>query len=262
MLDAYIHQGMGLHLNAPQSDLRVAAVVSQGNEASALETLWQVCSSLQALGYPVVVLDGTAIETKDAPGLRHLMEQAPWQDGMAMDAVASSLAVMPAARGLADLAARAQSATPALQELLPFFRSYSVLVLHAPAAVLAPLVRASATTPLVIMTGGAEGVVNSYKALKQIALDAGKPCMVAALVDDTQADSLKEAENALQTLQECAARHLGSPVRTAKVHANRPQDLQRLALQLLENAGSMGSAQAALPLHNASDIPMHFVRSH
>ena len=64
------------------------------NTATGLEALWQICASLQRLGYPVVVLDGTALETEDSPGLLHLLQQTPWNDGasMNMGATASSLA--------------------------------------------------------------------------------------------------------------------------------------------------------------------------
>ena len=60
MLDLGFHQAAGLHSFTPQAELRMLAVVSQGNAGSGLETLWQICASLQRLGYPVVVLDGTA----------------------------------------------------------------------------------------------------------------------------------------------------------------------------------------------------------
>ena len=73
MLDIGFHQGAGLHSFTPQSELRVLAVASQNNAASALETLWQICAHLQRLGLPVVVLDGTAQETEDSPGLLHLL---------------------------------------------------------------------------------------------------------------------------------------------------------------------------------------------
>ena len=74
MLDIGFHQAAGLHSFTPQSELRVVAVASQDNAGTGLETLWQICASLQRLGYPVVVLDGTAQETDDSPGLLHLLQ--------------------------------------------------------------------------------------------------------------------------------------------------------------------------------------------
>ena len=69
MLDTSFHQVSGLHSFTPEAALRLLAVASQDNAATGLEVLWQICASLQRLGYPVVVLDGTAQESADSPGL-------------------------------------------------------------------------------------------------------------------------------------------------------------------------------------------------
>ena len=138
MLDIGFHQGAGLHSFTPQSELRVLAVASQNNAASALETLWQICAHLQRLGLPVVVLDGTAQETEDSPGLLHLLLQMPGSHsaGLHAGAQAHSLAVIPAARGLHHLHQEVRSPqTPALSRLLPYFRSYGLVVLHAVAGI-------------------------------------------------------------------------------------------------------------------------------
>ena len=63
MLDTSFHQGSGLHSFTPEATLRLLAVASQDNAATGLDVLWQICASLQRLGYPVVVLDGTAPES-------------------------------------------------------------------------------------------------------------------------------------------------------------------------------------------------------
>ncbi|MBX9833647.1 MAG: hypothetical protein K2X78_11465, partial [Burkholderiaceae bacterium] len=67
---------------------------------------------------------------------------------------------------------------------------------------------------------------------------------------------------ALQTLQGCAERHLGGPVRTTTIATQNPQDLQRLALQLLENAGTISESLTALPPYGPKSTPAHIVRSH
>ena len=51
--------------------------------------------NLQRLGYPVAVLDGTALETDESPGLSHLL-QAPWNDGLNASASVTSVAVLKA----------------------------------------------------------------------------------------------------------------------------------------------------------------------
>lgn len=265
MLDIGFHQAAGLHSFTPQSELRVLAVASEGNAALGVEALWQICAILQRLGYPVLVLDGTAQETEDSPGLLDLLQQTPWNNGVSMNmgATASSLAVIPAAKGLAQIGqtARRTHAAP-LQSLLPYFRTYGLMVLHAPASTLGPLLTHTATIPLVVMGQGSAGVVNSYKSLKQIALHTGLPCMVAALLRGSSAAERRKTQSALLTLQRCAERHLGGPVRTTTIAAQNTQDLQRLALQLLENAGTLSELQTALPPYDPNSTPAHIVRSH
>ncbi|KQO13877.1 hypothetical protein ASF11_13600 [Acidovorax sp. Leaf76] len=266
MLDIGFHQGASLHSFTPQSELRVVAVASQDNAGTGLEALWQVCAILQRLGHQVVVLDGTAHETDDSPGLLHLLQQAPWNDGahLNMGAAASSLAVIPAAKGLQLAARRAQAnETAPLHGLLPYFRTYGLMVLHAPASTLGPLLTHTATIPLVVMGNDAAGVLKSYKSLKQIAVHTGLPCMVAGLLHGNTAAERRKTQGALQTLQECAEQHLCGPVRTTTIATQSPQDLQRLALQLLENAGTISESMTALPHHSPTGMPAHFfARSH
>ena len=265
MLDLGFHQAAGLHSFTPQAELRMLAVVSQGNAGSGLETLWQICASLQRLGYPVVVLDGTAQETDNSPGLLHLLQRASWNDGAQLNlgATASSLAVIPAAKGLQHLSRKAGDTTRSpMEDLLPYFRTYGLMVIHAPASTLGPLLTHTATVPLVVMGGGSAGVMTSYKSLKQIALHTGLPCMVAALLHRNTASERRKAQSQLMTLQACAERHLGGPIRTTTIATQNPQELQRLALQLLENAGTMNGSLTALPSSNLADMPAHFVRSH
>ena len=97
--------GGGWGEGAVQTASLILLVASQNNAASALETLWQICAHLQRLGLPVVVLDGTAQETENTPGLLHLLLQMPGSHsaGLHAGAQAHSLAVIPAARGLRHL---------------------------------------------------------------------------------------------------------------------------------------------------------------
>ncbi|MBB6561484.1 hypothetical protein HNP48_004177 [Acidovorax soli] len=264
MLDTGFHQAASLHSFTPQTELRVLAVASQEQPGSGLETLWQVCASLQRLGYPVVVLDATGYESEESPGLYHLLRQAPWHDGLEGGANASSLAVLPAARGLWQLTRtdRPPHVSP-LQDIQPYFRAYSILVLHAPAPLLGQLLTHTRTTPLMVMEGGSAGVLTTYKSLKQMAQYTGLSCTVAALVRGSGVRERRKTLVALQTLQDCAERHLGGQVHTTAVSTQNPQDLQRLALQLLENAGTInGSMVAAATSSSFPSTPAHLVRSH
>ena len=265
MLDTGFHQAAGLNSFTPQAQLRVLAVASQERASSGLEMLWQICANLQRLGYPVAVLDGTALETDESPGLSHLL-QAPWNDGLNASASVTSVAVLSAARGMLQLQRQAYSeGTPPLQSLQPYFRAYGMLVLHAPAGLLAPLLTHTSTIPLAVMEGGSAGVLSCYKSLKHIATHTGLPCTVASVLQTDTPAERRKVLGALQTLQDCAERHLGGRVRTTTVSANNPHDVQRLALQLLENAGTINGPLGTLSsgsLKGFSELSAQPVRSH
>jgi hypothetical protein len=268
MLDTGFHQAAGLSSLTPQAQLRVLAVATQERASTGLEMLWQICGNLQRLGYPVMVLDGTALESDDTPGLSHVLQQPSWNDGLGASASVTSVAVIPAARGLHQLQRQAYAdGTPPLQGLLPYFRAYGMLVLHAPAGLLGPLLTHTSTTPLAVMEGGSAGVLSCYKSLKLIATHSGLPCTVASVLQGDGASERRRTLGALRTLEDCAQRHLGGRVRTLTVSANNPHDVQRLTLQLLENAGTISGPLTALPSSHVTGLtsapePMPIVWSH
>ncbi len=236
-LDTALHQAAGLHSFTPEQQLRLLPVASQDGAGSMpLELLWQLCSSLQRLSYATVVLDGTARESERAPGLAQLLAGMAWPGGAA--AASTSLAVVPAAQGLAQLARRAQPG--ALAPLGTLLRSYALVVLYAPVELLAPLLRGSASVPLVLMGPAAQGLVGAYRQLKHLALHAGPPaCTVASIQPPDSRAPLAQTHEALATLQRSAQNQLGLRTHTTAVAAGRAPDIQRLALQLLENACTM-----------------------
>lgn len=250
-LDTALHQAAGLHSFTPEQQLRVLPVVSQADSntgSTELETLWQICSSLQRLSHSVLVLDGTTAESERAPGLRQLLGGMVWPEGMAP--ISSSLAVLPSAQGLAQLARRTGPA--ALAQLGALFRSYAVAVLYAPAPLLTPLVQASTGVPLIMTGPAAQGLVGTYRQLKHLALHAGPPaCIVASVRPPGAPVQTRPTAEALATLQASAAAQLGLRVHTTAVAAGHAPDIQRLALQLLENACTM-DASAPLGLRAPS----------
>ncbi len=267
LLDTGLHQGASLYSVTPQADLRLLAVLNQPDASMGLETLWQICSSLQRLGYPVVVLDGTARETGSAPGLQQLLAATDWQGGSLSRGAShtASLAVVPAAHGMRQLAEQAAwNETAVLQRLHPLFRAYALVVAYGPQQVMAPILRGSAVLPLVMAEPGAHGVEQCYRQLKHMAVHAGLQCTVASVVQPGpyEARRTRVARVALDALQNCAATHLGHAPRTTIVRAGSPQDVQRLALQLLENACTMGTGMPALTHDHPSEPAAHFVRSH
>lgn len=267
MFDIGFHQGAGLHSHTPQDPLRLVAIASNHNNVQGLETLWQVCLHLQHLGYPVVVLDGTACETESSPGLRDLLDNSPWVDALPSNATtnASSLAVIPALQGLRVLSLPSPLQQHPLQGLQPLFRRYALVVVYAPIATLAsPLLEGSGATPLLVSAAGKQGVVQSYRQLKYLALHSGLSAMVACVAHPSAPGQQQLAQDSLHSLRQCASRHLGQQLRTSLIQAGRPQDLQRLALQLLENACAIDAPCASTTLispHSAG-TPAHFVQSH
>ena len=149
-----------------------------------MEILWQVCLHLQRLGYPVVVLDGTARESESSPGLLDLLTHEPWNESLpaAGQHSMSSLAVLPSMLGLHNLANQTQQHTHPLQALHPLFRRYALVVVHAPVATLASaLLAGTMVSPLLLMSPGKHGVVDSYRQLKHLALHAGLVGTVACV---------------------------------------------------------------------------------
>ncbi len=270
MPEIAFHQGAGLHRAAPPAGPRLLAVLSQNNDV-ATELLWQVCAQLQCLGYPLVVLDCTSAESHAAPGLAHLLAQTRWNDG-ALPAMAAadsaSLAVLPALHGLAALASNAlDGQNPAhhpLQPLQDLFCSHALVVLHAPAAMLAsPLLKGLASTPLLVLQPDSDGVLAGYRQLKQLALHTGLAAAVACVVPPRDAQQQHQARDVLDAVRDCAARHLGQRIGTTLLQAGNVADVQRLALQLLEGAGTLPCATGpadALPwtpelLHSMACAP-------
>lgn len=259
MFDIGLHQGSSLHFHTPEVELRLATVVSQDGHGPALETLWQMCAHLQQLRYPVVVLDGTAEENDEAPGLLQMLTHAPWSEGSmhSMAPQPSSLAVVPAAHGLRTLERNAAHTLHPLQPLQALFRQYTLVVLYAPVTTLAsPLLAGIATAPLLVMSPGHSGVVDSYKQLKHLLVHAGMVGTVACVTPHSISMQRQQASEGLQALRLCAERHLGQHIGTTIIHADNPQDLQRLALQLLEKSDSINT-----PIHLSTTDPTPFVSS-
>ncbi len=259
MLDIGLHQGSSLHCHTPEVELRLATVVSQSGHGPTLETLWQMCAHLRKLGYPVMVLDGTADEGDDAPGLQQLLGHAPWGESSlpGASADASSLAVLPAMQGLRTLAFHGAHLQQPLQPLQALFRQYTLVVLYAPVDTLAsPLLAGTTTAPLLIMAPGHSGVVESYKQLKHLLVHSGMVGTVACVTPRSMAAQRQQASEGLQALRQCAELHLGQHIGTTIIHADNPQDLQRLALQLLEKADTLSA-----PAYVSAADPAPFVSS-
>lgn len=263
MLERVMHQGASLLHHAPDTELRVVALAPVP-DALGLETLWHMCAQLQRMGYPVVVLDGCSPESATRPGLAQVLEQDPWSQppGHAWFTDTNAFAVLPAAQGLRHLLQSADPSAPSgLTHLLPHFHAYALAVIHAPVEWIAPLLQPHAGKPLVMVAPGTQGTQRAYQQIEHLATQAARSCQVCAVVRGP-GESLpaRSARAQISTLQRCAADLLGRAPAGLVVNAENAQDLQRLALQMLENAGTISGA---MRLHPRSEpTSPDFVRSH
>ncbi|WP_310638578.1 hypothetical protein [Delftia acidovorans] len=282
MLETFpqLHQGLGLHGQpgaAAPMGLRVLAMLRDtANDPQGLaeqSLLWPVCASLQRLGLPVLVLDASQGESPDAPGLAQLLQQSAWQarTGLHPDPRHSSVAVLPARQGLDLLPQQARQAgmTP-MQWLQRHVRGYAIVMLYANADTLASNLAGQAVHPLMVLPEQGTRVLGCYRQLKQLAVHAGLRCLLAPLLpsaDDlgvtsydwrrgqtgarSQAEDAHQMQSQIDALMRCAQRHLGHAPGLLPVRLHHAPDLQRLARQLLNHAGSV------LP-HGGQDLAAGF----
>lgn len=264
MLEFGLHQGTSLYGRMPQDALRLISVASAPG-GRALEMLWAICMQLQSLGYPTVVLDGTTSETPEAPGLLNLLEHNLWIEAPTGDfsCTEPSLAVLPAAHGLARLAPSERVSAVPLACLQPLLRRYAVVVVYAAMPVLAASLMAnSRARPLLLLESGENSVVRAYKDIKWLALEAELSVTVVSLVHGQEHRAA--AHQQLRALRECSGKHLAHLPRTLALDPQHAPDLQRLALELLESAEVLAStgAYAALPSHGDAARAAHIATSH
>lgn len=264
MLEFGLHQGTSLYGRTPQDALRLISVAAAPGGRS-LEVLWTICTHLQGQGYSAVVLDGTANETADAPGLIDLLEHNLWIEAPQGKSTRNEqlLAVLPAKRGLAAVAPFERTSTAPLRGLQPLLRRYAVVVLYAPIPVLASCLTAeNLASPLLLLEEGDKAVMKTYADLKWLALHAGLAGTVVRLAHGQRQRAA--AHQQLRVLCECADTHLGRIPRTLALDPDRPADLQRLTLELLENAETLAPAgmYATLPSSRDTFCAAHFATSH
>ena len=103
-----------------------------------------------------------------------------------------------------------------------------------------------------------------FASAKLLALHAGLNGLVACMARSYPAQQLRLAQDSLESLRRCAMRHLGQQPHTTLIRADRPQELQRLALQWLENACTISAPGtfSALPSIPKAGFPTYIAQSH
>jgi hypothetical protein len=199
------------------------------------------------MGLPVAVLDGHAHESPQNPGLAQLLDdpQSHFDDHKEP----STWTVLAAAKGIQQLSLR-ESPRDTLDYL---FSNYGVVMIYADASVVSQLLKSSGISPLLLVAPLKSSSLTAYQALKQLLLDAQLRPTVANIALAPNAKIPMATHSPLDQLQDCAMNFLGYrfdplTIRAATTDDRTHDDINRLALQLLENA---------IPLQT-----QHFARGH
>ena len=259
MLESAWHQGTGLCWQGISSSLRVLPVVPSGDAADA-HAVWSACAHLQQQGYPVVVLDGTEKESDAAPGLQDMLQP---RLGYACNALPSdisnpsSVATIPAARGLVQLQHKtSMSGERPLDLLYRYVRNHALVVIWAPAPLLAGMLQGCTHAPLQLINAQSRNIVSNYRQLKQIFMSSGlMPRLVAMRPAGYGFDPI------LKSLSQCAMHHLHTEPLCEQFDATQVRHLQRWALQCLEHAETVAPSLEATTLTHPKHSSLS-VRSH
>lgn len=239
MLETCINQAAGLQSIALQAAPRVIAMASHGNQQGELPLLWSLCTTLVGFGYPVAVLDATTVESARNPGLEQLLDDA--YDKGDEDRAPLSWSVIPAARGLQRLCMPHSEHGLAMCPLSDLFQNFGVVVIYARADLLTRLLPGSGIEPLLTVSPVKMSSVTAYQALKEMLLTAKLRPTVADISSEPHSKVPMAEHSPIKNLQDCAMTFLdyrldALTIRAVQPKESRSDDMNRLALRLLENA--------------------------
>lgn len=261
------NQAAGLAGLAVESSPRIVALAGHEDAQSELPLLMQLCAAWTNLDYPLVVLDAHVQETDDAPGLLQLLRGDEDFSASLLTNAAAAWPIVPAALGLEQLmngavasdkkpgktqAKVASTKAPAAdlgqeraQQLAALFPGYDLILVYAPAPMLARTWQGSSLSPLLPVSVQESALLSAYQALKQM-LSLGKlrPTIVTVM-QDAALTTRMSGHNISRNLQECARDFLACETPALTVCPERPEEMQRLALRSLEAA--LQPARWALP---------------
>jgi hypothetical protein len=239
MLDHPVNQAAGLLDLTPDPQTRLVALVSHGDAAAELPLLLRLCSALVRLGFPVTVLDGTARERDDNPGLEQLLS---YSTPPATNSEGASWSIVPALHGLQMLSTGLETSTEKLQDCGWLFPHDSVVIVYAPAAAVVQLLGGTSVRPVLALSTGKSSLLTGYLALKRLLLKGKLSPMVVNLIKNaTQGGRGPVTASAGVGLQDYAKYFLNYDVTLFSVAASQADDttdrpVERLAMGLLESA--------------------------
>ena len=239
MLEHPMNQAAGLLDLTPEPQTRLVALVSHGDAAAELPLLLRLCSALVSLGFPVTVLDGTAKESDDNPGLEQLLNySAP----PAASSEGATWSVIPALYGLQMLSTGQDASADKLQDCAWLFPHDSVAIVYATAATVVDLFGETSVRPVLAVSTGKSSLLTGYLALKRLLLK-GKLSPMVVNFTGSASPGLRSpvGKPAGVGLQDYAKYFLNYDVLLFSVAASRSNDtadhpVERLALGWLESA--------------------------
>lgn len=243
------NQAAGLAALAVESSPRIVALAGHEDARSELPLLMQLCAAWTNLDYPLVVLDAHVSETDQVPGLSQLLRGDEDFTAAVLGNSATAWPIVPAALGLEQLLDGAGATTQAkgkviaktldagqerARQLATLFPGYELILVYAPAAVLARVWQGSNLSPLLPVSVQESALLSAYQALKQM-LSLGKlrPTIVTVM-QDAALTTRMSGHNISRNLQECARDFLACETPALTVCPDRPEEMQRLALRSLE----------------------------
>lgn len=244
MLENGLNQGAGLRRIAPRTPMRLVAMASHGDQASELPLLWSLCSTWIGLGYPVAVLDVTASECRDNPGLQQLLAGTYWNDRVQSG---TAWSILPAAQGMHQWRRQGRDGRPPLHLLPDLLPQFEIVLVYARTELIASAFHDSGLMPLVALSAQTRALLTAYRSTKLLLLDAHLAPTVVSVLDDTGTATAPQLMS--QNLRECALNFLGHQITTLTAdttpsRSSASDAMQGLALRLLENAVVLHRAPA------------------
>jgi hypothetical protein len=225
MFDIGHDQAAGLRAQTPRASAGplLMPVACPTQPARAYEWLCTLAAHLTAMGRDVVIVDASAHEAggrhdRDGAhlGLLHALQDGAIA-GLGAAPEGHEWLVMPAAQGvhLLQQTARTAGAGVALSRLLSPFAADTLVLLFAPAAVLASLLAGLDARVLVPVLPQTQATLDAYGAFKLVH-QAGLSPVLAPLQTDAGADVA--LQTVVDSVADCAERHLGQPVQVWPTH--------------------------------------------
>ncbi|MDD2925677.1 MAG: hypothetical protein PHW99_10950 [Rhodoferax sp.] len=210
-------------------------MTSHGDQQGELPLLWGLCTRWADMGLSVAVLDGHTQETAQNPGLTQLLDH-PLGRFMEEESPAS-WSVIPAAAGFVRLS----TGNLLGSKVSELFKHFAVVLVYANASIMAQLLKGSGLTPLLVVPPLRSSALTAYQALKQLLLDGQLHPTVANIVLEPTVSAAMPSSLPAQSLLNCATTFLGYSAQPLTITASARtdqswEDVDRLALQLLENA--------------------------